>query len=74
MTRLPQTMKKERGTDKTFEIACDLNDGLANAPALVVEAKDADELLDQMLRLDTFTNDYGVMIPVGAVVTIKRLA
>jgi hypothetical protein len=66
--------EKKRGTVKTFEIECDLGDGLANAPALVVEAKDADDLVSHMVSLDTFTNDYGDMIPVGATVTVKRLS
>lgn len=66
--------EKKRGTVKTFEIECDLGDGLANAPAILVDAKDADDLVSHMVALDTFTNDYGVMIPVGATVTIKRVA
>ena len=57
----------------SFELSCDLNDGFANAPPLTVEVRSIDDLLDQMMRLDTFTNDYGVPIPAGAVVTVRRI-
>lgn len=58
----------------TFRISKDHNDGLANAPALEVHVQDIDELLHVLGGLDTFTNDYGVPVGVGTVVTIERVS
>lgn len=56
----------------TFEIEAKLNDGLGESPPVTVEVSGIEELLSRLLALDTFTNDYGVPMPVGATVRIER--
>lgn len=55
-----------------FRIESRINDGLAEAPPMVVMAVSIEELVEQMLELDTFTNDYGIPLPIGATVKIVR--
>lgn len=57
-----------------YKIESHINDGLAEAPPLEVEVESVDQLVDQLIALDSFTNDYGDVRNVGATVTITRVA
>lgn len=56
-----------------FSIKQELNDGMAEAPALVTgEIRHLDQLMSQ-IRAE-LTDDNGQHMPVGATVTITRIA
>jgi hypothetical protein len=57
-----------------FKIQTELNDGMRDAPPITAEAESIDDLLFLLKADDALTNDYGVPIPVGAIVTIERVA
>jgi hypothetical protein len=58
----------------TYKVESLINDGMAEAPPLIVVVESIEELFHQLFVLDSLANDYGDPFGVGATLTVERIA